>query len=98
MELGLGRFRGHDQIHGISRNFECANFDDESSSIEFHGTWSVSISMTRAVPWKFECANFDDTSSSMEFHGTSLVIIDRNFKVAWILVELEACIIPNDID
>ena len=53
------------------------NLDDTSSSMEFHGTSSAPISLTRAVPWKsrgipwnLEYANFDDTSSSMEFHGT----------------------------
>ena len=34
-------------------------FHDTSSSMEFHGTSSAPISMTRAVPW-----------NSMEFHGT----------------------------
>ena len=31
--------------------------------------------------------------SSMEFHGTPLVIKNRHFGLAWILVELGACII-----
>ena len=34
-------------------------FHDTSSPMEFHGTSSAPISMTRAVPW-----------NSMEFHGT----------------------------
>ena len=34
-------------------------FHDTSSSMEFHGTSSAPISMTRAVPW-----------NSMDFHGT----------------------------
>ena len=37
-------------FHGIPWNLERTNFDSTSSSIEFHGTWSAPISMTRAVP------------------------------------------------
>ena len=44
-------FRWNEQFHGIPWNLGCANFDDTSSSIEFHGTRSAPISMTRAVPW-----------------------------------------------
>ena len=49
MDLRLSQFRWHEQFHGISWNFDsavpwnsmglgCANFDDTSSSMEFHGT------------------------------------------------------------
>ena len=50
MEFGVRQFRWHEQFHGIPWNFKCANFDDRSSSMEFHGTRSAPISMTRAVP------------------------------------------------
>ena len=51
MELGVRQFRWHQQFHGIPWNQACANFDDTSSSMEFRGTRSAPISMTRAVPW-----------------------------------------------
>ena len=51
MELGVRQFRWHERFHGIPWNKECANFADTSSSMEFHGTWSVPISLTREVPW-----------------------------------------------
>ena len=59
MEFRMRQFRWHGQFHGIPWNLKCANFADTRSSMEFHGTWSASISLTRAVPW-----------NSMEFHGT----------------------------
>ena len=83
MELGVRQLRWHEQFHGIPWNLECANFDDTSSSMEFHGTWSSPISMTRAVPWDLEFANFVDTSSSMEFHGTSRAPISMTPVVSW---------------
>ena len=39
------------EFRGIPWNLEFANFDDTSSSMEFHGTWDAPISLTRAVPW-----------------------------------------------
>ena len=39
------------QFRGIPWNFKCANFADTSSSMEFHGTSSAPISMTRVIPW-----------------------------------------------
>ena len=51
MELRMRQFRWHEQFHGIPWNLECANFADTRSSMEFHGTNSAPISMTRAVPW-----------------------------------------------
>ena len=50
-ELGVRQFHWHEQFHGIPWNWECANFDDTSNSMEFHGTWGAPISLTRAVPW-----------------------------------------------
>ena len=38
MELAVRQFRWQQQFHGIPWNFGCANFDDSSSSMEFHGT------------------------------------------------------------
>ena len=90
MELGVRQFRWHGQFHGIPWNF-----DDMSSSMEFHGTLGAPISMTRAVPWNsmefrwheqfhgipwnFGCANFADMSSSMEFHGIPWNLECANF-------------------
>ena len=51
MELGVRQFSWHEQFHGIPWNLKCANFADASSSMEFHGTWSVPISLTQAVSW-----------------------------------------------
>ena len=39
------------EFDGIPWNFKCANFNDLSSSMEFHGTRSAPISLTQAVPW-----------------------------------------------
>ena len=39
------------EFHGIPWNLEGANFDDTSNSMEFYGTRSAPISMTRAGPW-----------------------------------------------
>ena len=79
------QFRWHEQFHGIPWNLECANFADTSSSMEFHGTWSVPISLTWEVPWN---SNFDDTSSSMEHHGTWNTQISMTRAVPWNSMEL----------
>ena len=52
-------------------------FHDTSSSMEFHGTSSAPISMTRAVPW-----------NSMEFHGTWSAPISLTEAVPWNSMEL----------
>ena len=77
MDLGVRQFLWHEKFHGIPWNFKCANFVDTSSSMEFHGIWSVPISLTRAVPW-----------NSMEFHGTWNAPISMTRAVPWISVEL----------
>ena len=69
MELVVRQLRWQEQFHGIPWNQECANFDDSSSSMEFHGTK--------------ECANFADTRSSMEFHGTSSAPTSMTRAVPW---------------
>ena len=51
MELLMSAKLAHRKFHGIPWNFKCANFDDMSSSMEFHGMSSAPISLTRAVPW-----------------------------------------------
>ena len=66
---------------------------DTSSSMEFHGTWSAPISMTRAVPWNsvefhgIRSAPISLTQAvpwnSMEFHGTSSVPISLTRAVPW---------------
>ena len=77
MELGVRQFRWHEKFHGVPWNLECANFDDSSSSMEFHGTWSAPISLTLQVPW-----------NSMEFHGTWSAPISRTRAVPWNSMEL----------
>ena len=72
MELGVNQFRWHKQFRGIPWNLKCANFADTSSSMEFHGTWSAPISLTREVPW-----------NSMEFLGTWSAPISLKREVPW---------------
>ena len=50
------------EFHGFPWNFKCANFDDTSSSMEFHWTARVSEIGALQVPW-----------NSMEFNGTARV-------------------------
>ena len=64
-------------------NLECANFDDTSSTMEFHGTARVSEIGALQVPWNFR--GFHGTARAseigapqvpwiyMEFHGTARV-------------------------
>ena len=51
MYIRMRQLRWHEKFHGIPWNLKWANFDDTSSSMEFHGIRSAPISMTRAVPW-----------------------------------------------
>ena len=69
MELQVRQFRWHEQFHGIPRNLWCANFDDTSSSMEFHGTWGEPISMTRAVPWNSMELKVRQFRWHEQFHG-----------------------------
>ena len=50
MEIQVRQFCWHEQFNGIPWNLGCANFDDPSSSMEFHGTLSASISLARVIP------------------------------------------------
>ena len=75
MELWVRQFRWLEQFHGIpwnSMELRMANFADTRSSMEFHGTNSAPISMTRAVPL-----------NSMEFHGTWSAPISLTREVPW---------------
>ena len=67
--LGMRQFRWHEQFHGIPWDWECANFDDTSSSMEFHGTWNAPISMTRAVPWNSVGLGMRQFRWHEQFHG-----------------------------
>ena len=71
---------GHEQLRGIPWNMECANFADTSSSMQFHGTLSVPVSLTRAVPW-----------NSMKFHGTWIAPISLTQAVPWNSMEHGVC-------
>ena len=78
MELVVRQFRWQEQFHGIPWNFGCANFDDSSSSMEFHGTKSAPISLTRAVPW-----------NSMELWMRQFRWLEQLHGIPWNSMELE---------
>ena len=83
MELGLPQFRWHEQFHGILWSFKCANFADMSSSMEFHGTWSAPISLTRAVPWNSMELQVRQFRWHEQFHGIpwdSMELEGRQFR------------------
>ena len=71
------------EFHGIPWNFGGANFADTSSSMEFHGTWSVPISLTRAVPWNSMELTMRQFCWHEQFHGipwNSLELWVRQFR------------------
>ena len=80
MELRVRQFRWHEQFHGIPWKYECANFADTSSSMEFHGTKNVSISLTRAVPWNSMELRMRQFRWHEQFHG-----------IPWNSMELGVC-------
>ena len=72
MELWVRQFRWLEQFHGIPWNLECANFADTSSSMEFHGTWSAPISLTRefhGIPWNSLELGVRHFPWNEKFHG-----------------------------
>ena len=69
MELWGRQFRWHEQFHGIPWNLKCANFADMRSSMEFPGTWSAPISLTRAVPWNSMELGIRQFQWHEQFHG-----------------------------
>ena len=82
--LNNNRFHGipwnwHQQFHGISWNLECANIDDTSSSMEFHGTRSAPISMTRADPWNSMELWVRQFRWHQQFHGIPWNLECANF-------------------
>ena len=77
MELGVRQFRWHKQFHGIQLNLEYLNFNDTSSSIEFHGTRSAPISLTQAVPW-----------NSMELRMRQFGWHEQLYGIPWNFMEL----------
>ena len=82
MELRVRQFRWHEQLHGIPWNLKCANFDDMSSSMEFHGTFGVPISMTREVPWnsmELRVRQFRWHEQFHKFHGIPWNLKCANF-------------------
>ena len=80
MEFRMRQFRWHEQFHGIPWNLKCANFADTRSSMEFHGTWSASISLTRAVPWNSMELQVHQFRWHAKFHG-----------IPWNSMELGVC-------
>ena len=55
-------------FHWIPWNLECANTNGTSSSMEFHGTWSVNFwwhEQFHGIPWNLEWANFEDMMRSI---------------------------------
>ena len=69
MELVVRQFRWQEQFHEIPWNFGCANFDDSSSCMEFHGTWSAPISLTRVIPWNSMELRMRQFRWHERFHG-----------------------------
>ena len=49
--LWVSQFRWRKQFHGIPWNFECANFADTNSTMEFHGTSLVIKNGNFEVAW-----------------------------------------------
>ena len=83
IELGVRQFRWHEKFHGIPWNLRCANFTDMSSSVEFHGTWSAPISLTRAVPWNSMELRMRQFRWHEQFHGipwNSMELRMRQFR------------------
>ena len=95
------QFRWHEQFHGIPWNLECANFADTSSSMEFHGTWSVPISLTREVPWNSIELGVRQFRWHEQFHGipwNSMELEVHQFRwhakfhgIPWNSMELGVC-------
>ena len=79
MELVMRQFRWQEQFHGIPWNFKCANFDDTSSSMEFHGTRSAPISLTLEVPWNSMELGVRQFRWHEKFHGIPLILWCANF-------------------
>ena len=82
--LNNNRFHGipwnwHQQFHGISWNLECANIDDTSNTMEFHGTRSAPISMTQADPWNFMELWVRQFRWHQQFHGIPWNLECANF-------------------
>ena len=76
MELQVRQLRLHEQFHGIPWNLECDNFADASRSMEFHGTSSAPISLTRAVPWNSMELQVHQFRWHKQFHGIECVNFD----------------------
>ena len=51
MELEVHQFRRKEEFHGIRWNLKCDNFDDTSSSMDFHGTSLVIKYIKIEVAW-----------------------------------------------
>ena len=98
MELEVRQFRWHEQFHGIPWNLEYANFNDTSSSMEFHGTGSAPISLTQSVPWNSMELRIRQFRWHEQFHGipwNSMELRTRQFRwheqfhgIPWNSVEL----------
>ena len=83
MELGVRQFRWHEQFHGIPWNLKCANFNDTSSYMEFRGTWSAPVSLTREVPWNSMELGVRQFRWQEQFHGipwNSMELCVRQFR------------------
>ena len=91
MELGVRQFRWHEQFHGIPWNLECANFDDMSSSMEFHFRWKGRYAT------EIQYLNTPSTTLSPSNDATALIdtlwitiALDSSFNLllmSWLLVD-----------
>ena len=79
IDLVLRQFCWHEQFHGIPWNLEYANFNDTSSSMEFHGTRSAPISLTQAVPWNCMELRIRQFRWHEQFHGIPWNLERANF-------------------
>ena len=77
MELVVRQFRWQEQFHGIPWNFECANFDDSSSSMEFHG-----------IPWHLRQFHWHEQFhgipwNSMELEVRQFRLHEKFYRIPW---------------
>ena len=84
MEFGMRQFRWHEQFHGIAWNsmelgeriFQWRQF---RSREQFHWTFGVPISLTRAVPWNSMELGVRQFRSNEQFHGIPWILECANF-------------------
>ena len=79
---------GHEQLRGIPWNIDCANFADTSSSVEFHGTLSVPISLTRVRQFRWHKQFHEIPWNSMELWPRQFRSQEQFRGIPWNSMEL----------